>query len=88
MLVETDSPYLAPVPFRGRQNQPAWVVYVGRALAAIKKIDEKDCASPACADTFSRVFGAPGGIGAGCAIEDKERQAINYILTGGIVSVT
>ncbi len=34
VLVETDSPYLAPVPHRGRPNQPAWVVDVGAALAA------------------------------------------------------
>lgn len=33
LLVETDSPYLAPVPHRGRPNQPAWVVDVGRAVA-------------------------------------------------------
>ena len=34
MLVETDAPYLAPVPHRGRENEPAWVVDVGDALAA------------------------------------------------------
>lgn len=34
MLVETDSPYLAPVPHRGRENEPAFVVAVGEALAA------------------------------------------------------
>jgi TatD DNase family protein len=33
VLVETDSPYLAPVPHRGQQNRPAWVVDVGVALA-------------------------------------------------------
>lgn len=33
LLVETDSPYLAPVPHRGRPNQPAWVTAVGAALA-------------------------------------------------------
>jgi TatD DNase family protein len=32
-LVETDTPYLAPVPFRGKRNQPAWVVEVARRLA-------------------------------------------------------
>ncbi len=34
MLVETDSPYLAPVPHRGQVNEPAWVVEVGAGLAA------------------------------------------------------
>ncbi len=36
MLVETDSPYLAPVPHRGRTNQPAFVVHVVEALAALR----------------------------------------------------
>jgi TatD DNase family protein len=34
MLIETDSPYLAPIPHRGKQNRPAWVVHVGEFLAA------------------------------------------------------
>jgi len=36
LLVETDSPYLAPVPHRGQQNRPAWVPAVGEALAAAR----------------------------------------------------
>lgn len=36
LLVETDSPYLAPVPHRGKQNQPAWVVAVGERLAELR----------------------------------------------------
>ena len=42
MLVETDAPYLAPVPHRGRENEPAWVVDVGAALAAAtgRTVDE------------------------------------------------
>ncbi|MEO5839747.1 MAG: TatD family hydrolase [Acidimicrobiales bacterium] len=36
LLVETDSPYLAPVPHRGRPNRPAWVPLVGAALATLK----------------------------------------------------
>ncbi len=35
-LIETDSPYLAPVPFRGKTNQPAWVRHVAEALAQAK----------------------------------------------------
>lgn len=45
MLVETDSPYLAPVPHRGKKNQPAWVSDVGAALAAASGHDLADVAS-------------------------------------------
>ena len=38
LLVETDSPYLAPVPHRGRRNQPAHVVAVGEAVAALRRV--------------------------------------------------
>jgi TatD DNase family protein len=37
LLVETDSPYLAPVPMRGRRNEPAYVVHVAAALAALRE---------------------------------------------------
>ena len=39
MLVETDSPYLAPVPHRGRRNQPAFVPFVGARLAELLGVD-------------------------------------------------
>lgn len=42
MLVETDSPYLAPVPHRGQSNHPAWVVDVARAVAELRGIDFDD----------------------------------------------
>ena len=38
LLVETDSPYLAPVPHRGRPNQPAWVIDVGRRVADVRSM--------------------------------------------------
>ncbi|MEO5679247.1 MAG: TatD family hydrolase, partial [Acidimicrobiales bacterium] len=37
LLVETDAPYLAPVPHRGRSNSPAWVPVVGAAIAAARR---------------------------------------------------
>jgi len=36
LLVETDSPYLAPIPHRGRPNQPAYVTHVGAAIATVR----------------------------------------------------
>ena len=44
LLVETDSPYLAPVPMRGKRNEPAHVRYVNRKLAEIKEISEEEMA--------------------------------------------
>jgi TatD DNase family protein len=50
-LVETDSPYLAPVPHRGKRNRPAWVPYVGARLAEVHGVgvDEVRDASRAAA---------------------------------------
>jgi TatD DNase family protein len=39
LLVETDSPYLAPVPVRGKRNEPAFVAYTAACLAAVKSVD-------------------------------------------------
>jgi len=39
LMVETDGPYLAPVPFRGRRNEPAHVVKVAEALAVVRGED-------------------------------------------------
>jgi TatD DNase family protein len=44
MLVETDSPYLAPVPFRGKTNQPAYVRHVAEFIANLKELDFDDVA--------------------------------------------
>ncbi len=41
MLIETDSPYLAPTPFRGKTNQPAYVRYVAESIAALKQLDHE-----------------------------------------------
>ncbi len=38
LLIETDSPYLAPVPYRGKSNQPAYVSYVAHTLAHLKNL--------------------------------------------------
>ena len=55
MLVETDSPYLAPVPHRGKRNRPAWVPDVGLALAEAAGVEVDDVAA-ATWDNASRVY--------------------------------
>ncbi|MBU1094377.1 MAG: TatD family hydrolase [Firmicutes bacterium] len=42
ILVETDSPYLAPMPFRGKRNEPAYTKYVVEKIAEIKKISVEE----------------------------------------------
>jgi TatD DNase family protein len=51
MLIETDSPYLAPVPFRGKTNSPAYVPYVAQQIAALRKLPVE-----AVAEATSRNF--------------------------------
>ncbi len=41
LLVETDAPFMAPHPYRGRRNEPAWVVWIGRRIAAERAISEE-----------------------------------------------
>lgn len=45
LLVETDSPFLAPVPFRGRRNEPAWVVHVAARVAALRGVGQEALAA-------------------------------------------
>ncbi|MEM8619450.1 MAG: TatD family hydrolase [Actinomycetota bacterium] len=58
MLVETDSPYLAPVPHRGKKNQPAWVADVGAAIAALRTVDIDEVADATSA-TARAMFDLP-----------------------------
>ncbi len=55
VLVETDAPYLAPVPYRGRRNEPAWVVETARRVAAELEIGEEELRT-VTGETFRRVF--------------------------------
>jgi TatD DNase family protein len=54
-LIETDSPYLAPVPYRGKVNSPAYVPWVARQLAEIKKL-EVEAVAAATSRNFERLF--------------------------------
>ena len=51
LLVETDSPYLAPVPHRGRPNRPAFVAVVGGAVAAVRGVEVGELAPVTVANT-------------------------------------
>ena len=44
MLIETDSPYLAPIPYRGKTNEPAWVSKVGQFIAELKGVSVEQLA--------------------------------------------
>jgi TatD DNase family protein len=50
MLVETDSPYLAPVPHRGKPNRPAWVTHVGQHIADLRDITVAEVAAATTAN--------------------------------------
>ncbi|HEV2979003.1 MAG TPA: TatD family hydrolase [Casimicrobiaceae bacterium] len=56
MLIETDSPYLAPVPFRGKTNQPAYVRYVAEEIARLRDVAVAEIAA-ATSENFFRLFG-------------------------------
>jgi TatD DNase family protein len=42
IVLETDAPYLAPVPFRGKRNEPAYLKYVIDRIALIKQITQEE----------------------------------------------
>ncbi|GAB5099984.1 TatD family hydrolase [Caballeronia sp. LP006] len=58
LLIETDSPYLAPVPYRGKPNEPAYVSYVGRHIAQLRE-ETDEAVAKATTDNFFRLFKIP-----------------------------
>ena len=57
-LIETDSPYLAPMPHRGKTNSPAWVPHVAAELARVKGLSLEQVAQ-ATSQNFESLFGLP-----------------------------
>ena len=55
LLIETDSPYLAPVPNRGKKNEPSFVKFTAEKLASIKKITNSELIK-ATTDNFNKLF--------------------------------
>jgi TatD DNase family protein len=62
LLVESDAPYLAPVPHRGKRNEPAWVARTVERLASARSADPHDLAER-CADNAQRLFGLASPMG-------------------------
>ena len=59
LLIETDSPYLAPVPYRGKTNNPSYVPFVARQLAQVKNLPVETIAKATSANfghLFKRIF--------------------------------
>lgn len=56
VLIETDTPYLAPVPFRGRDNEPAYVVKIAELLASLWSVPVEEVAARTTAN-FEALFG-------------------------------
>lgn len=55
LLIETDSPFLAPVPYRGKLNEPAFVIYTAQYLASLRQESFTDIAD-ATTENFYRLF--------------------------------
>jgi TatD DNase family protein len=62
VLVETDAPWLAPAPDRGKRNEPAWVTRTAQTLAGLLGVDETEIAS-STTKNFSRLFRIPPDVG-------------------------
>lgn len=56
ILIETDAPYLTPHPYRGRRNEPAYVIHVAEKIAAIKGLSISEVAA-ATTNNADRIFG-------------------------------
>ena len=56
ILTDTDSPYMAPVPYRGKRNEPVYVAEIVKRIAEIKKLPEEEVAKAIVANA-KRLFG-------------------------------
>ncbi len=58
MVLETDAPYLAPEPYRGRRNEPAYLLYTAKRVAVLKGTSVEEVAAATTANAI-KIFGAP-----------------------------
>jgi TatD DNase family protein len=56
LLIETDCPYLSPIPYRGKRNEPAYVIEVARTLGELYDV-ELEAMAYLTSDNFRRFFG-------------------------------
>jgi TatD DNase family protein len=56
ILIETDAPFLAPVPYRGRRNEPAYLIETARCIAGLRGMEPEELAS-ATSENFRTLFG-------------------------------
>ena len=73
MLIETDSPYLAPIPFRGKTNQPAYVKHVAEEIAKLRNISVDEVADATTTNFFELFKHA-------CKIESSATELTNDVL--------
>ena len=67
ILIETDSPYLAPVPYRGKMNEPSFVPHVAAELARVRDMPVEDVAR-ATSDNFFRLFSDAARLAGRCEV--------------------
>ncbi len=79
LLIETDAPYLAPAPMRGKRNEPAYIVYTASEIAALRGISPEDVARITALNA-RRLFGLPGMPEAG-AIAYRIRDSLYLNIT-------
>lgn len=76
-LIETDSPYLAPIPHRGKRNEPAFVVHTAKVIAEIRGIPLSQLAEETTAN-FERIFGLKPESDAASSNESSSRYTDEF----------
>jgi TatD DNase family protein len=76
LLIETDSPYLAPVPHRGKRNEPAFVVDTAKVIAEVRGMALSELAAVTTAN-FERTFGLPPEV-SGSISEEESRYTDQF----------
>ncbi|NTU60622.1 MAG: radical SAM protein, partial [Deltaproteobacteria bacterium] len=76
LLLETDCPYLAPQPFRGKQNEPSYIVHTARAVAEVRGLETADVARITTAASV-RLFGVGEDEGAKIAYSIRRSLYLN-----------